>query len=103
MTRKIGESTEKPAGNRGKGRPKGSKNKTTATAKSIIEEAAEGLGGAGRLLAWAKENEANERVFWSSIFPKLMPLQVNGPGESGEHTVIAKITREIVAPSNSNG
>ena len=72
---KIGED-KKP--NNGRGRPKGALNKTTASAKAVIEEAANGLGGAHRLLAWAKEDPANEKAFWSSIYPKLLPLQVNG-------------------------
>jgi hypothetical protein len=83
---------------KGAGRPKGSKNKTTATAKSIIEAAAQGLGGAERLLAWAQEAPENERAFWTNIFPKLMPLQVNGPGDEGEH--IHKIVSEVVYPKD---
>ena len=66
------------------GRPKGSVNKTTAAAKAVIEQAAEGLGGASRLLAWAQEAPENERAFWATIYPKLLPLQVNGSGENGE-------------------
>jgi hypothetical protein len=73
------------AARKGAGRPKGSVNKTTATAKAIIEAAAEGLGGAERLLNWAKEAPENEKAFWTQVFPKLMPLQVNGPGDNGEH------------------
>jgi len=68
-------------GNAGKGRPKGSRNRTTSAAKAIIEDAVEGLGGADRLLAWVRESPENERVFWSSIFPKLLPLQVTGKDE----------------------
>jgi len=83
---------------KGAGRPKGSKNKTTATAKSIIEAAAQGLGGADRLLIWAQEAPENERAFWTNIFPKLMPLQVNGPGDEGEH--IHKIVSEVVYPKD---
>jgi hypothetical protein len=64
-------------GKRGPGRPKGVPNKTTATAKSIIENAADRLGGADRLVAWAKEAPENERAFWATIYPKLLPLQVN--------------------------
>lgn len=64
----------------GPGRPKGSVNKTTASAKEAIEFAAQGLGGAPRLTEWAKEAPENEKVFWSSIYPKLLPLQVTGPG-----------------------
>lgn len=69
---------------RGAGRPKGSVNKTTAAAKSVIEQAADGLGGASRLLAWAQEAPENERAFWATIYPKLLPLQVHGSGEGGE-------------------
>ena len=61
----------------GPGRPKGSLNKTTSLAKSVIAEAADRLGGTDRLVAWAKENASNERVFWGTIYPKLLPLQVN--------------------------
>ena len=60
------------------GRTKGTPNKMTQTAKEAIAIAAEQLGGANRLVAWAKENPLNERVFWGTIYPKLLPLQVTG-------------------------
>lgn len=72
--RKIGANR----GNAGKGRPKGATNKTTVQAKEAIALAAEGLGGAQRLMDWAKEDPKNETVFWSSIYTKLVPQQVNG-------------------------
>jgi hypothetical protein len=62
------------------GRAKGCPNKTTKTAKDAIAMAAEKLGGAARLVAWVKEDPVNERVFWGSIYPKLLPLQVTGDG-----------------------
>lgn len=65
-------------GNAGKGRPKGAVNKTTKAAKEAIAEAAEGLGGASRLIAWAREDEKNERVFWGTIYPKLIPVTLAG-------------------------
>ena len=67
-------------GTPGPGRRAGSLNKTTATAKEAIALAAEKLGGVDRLVAWAREDELNERAFWSSIYPKLLPLQVTGEG-----------------------
>lgn len=79
---------------KGAGRPKGSVNKTGAAAKAVIEEAAAELGGASRLLAWAQEDPANERAFWATIYPKLLPLQVNGPGKDGEHLVTFKTVYE---------
>lgn len=66
--------------NRGRGRPKGSVNKVTAEAKNVIAEAAAALGGKDRLVAWAKEAPENEKAFWSTVYPKLLPLQVTGEG-----------------------
>jgi len=68
----------------GAGRPKGSVNKTTAAAKAVIEEVGMGLGGAERMLSWVKEAPENEKAFWTTIYPKLLPLQVHGSGEAGE-------------------
>jgi hypothetical protein len=42
------------------------------------DEAAEKLGGCKRLVDWAKEDPKNEHAFWSSIYPKLIPLNVTG-------------------------
>ncbi len=60
------------------GRKKGSLNKTTKAAKDAIAAAAEALGGADRLTAWAQEDPQNERIFWGTIYPKLLPLQIAG-------------------------
>jgi hypothetical protein len=65
-------------GNAGLGRPKGALNKSTQAAKEVIAIAADRLGGPERLVAWAKENPANERAFWSGIYPRLLPVQVGG-------------------------
>jgi hypothetical protein len=63
---------------RGPGRPKGSQNKVGKAAKEVIAAAAEGLGGLDRLVEWAKSAPENERAFWATIYPKLLPLQVAG-------------------------
>jgi hypothetical protein len=60
------------------GKPKGATNKNTRTALDAIAFAAESLGGAERLVEWAKEDPNNEKVFWGTIYPKLLPLQVTG-------------------------
>lgn len=75
-------------GNAGKGRPKGAKNKTTKIALDAIALAAERLGGVDRLVEWVQEDEKNEHTFWGTIYPKLLPLQVNAE-VGGE--VIAKV------------
>lgn len=64
----------------GPGRPKGVPNKMTTAAKDAIAQAAEMLGGTNRLVTWAKLDEKNEYAFWTSIYPKLLPLQVTGEG-----------------------
>jgi hypothetical protein len=73
----------------GPGRPKGSLAKTTIAAKDAIALAADKLGGAERLVSWAQEDPANERVFWGNIYPKLLPLQVTGEG--GGPVTVAEI------------
>lgn len=80
------------AGNPGK--PRGAKNKTTLAAKEAIADAAEKLGGSKRLVAWAKEDPKNEQIFWGTIYPKLLPLQVSGEG--GGPIQVDEIRRVII-------
>lgn len=58
------------------GRKEGAVNKTTKAAKEIIQGAADALGGQKRMVEWAKEDPANERIFWGSIYPKMLPLDI---------------------------
>jgi hypothetical protein len=60
------------------GKPKGAISKTTKSAKEAIALAAEGLGGADRLIAWAQESPENERAFWVNVYPKLIPVTLAG-------------------------
>jgi hypothetical protein len=59
---------------RNKGRPLGSHNKLTRSAREAIEYCALQLGGGQRLYRWCKESKTNERTFWSSIYPRLLPI-----------------------------
>lgn len=34
------------------------------------------------MIEWAKADEKNESAFWTSIYPKLLPLQVSGDAEN---------------------
>jgi len=65
-----------------RGRPKGSVNKTTAEAKAVIAGAATALGGMERLVEWAKSDPQNEKAFWASVYPKLLPLTVAGDADN---------------------
>jgi hypothetical protein len=75
----------KAAGNRGKGRKPGIPNRVTRQAKEAIALAAEELGGVERLVAWARSDEKNEAVFWSSIYPRLIPVAVEGNVNAEHH------------------
>lgn len=80
---------------KGAGRPKGAVNKVTAAAKDAIADAAEQLGGVKRLVAWAKADPLNERAFWTTIYPKLIPVTLAGDKDNPLHTIT---TIELVAP-----
>ena len=83
LTKVVPASGNKKPPAAGKGRPKGSLNKTTQEAKTVIALVAAGLGGADRMLTWAQANPKNEATFWAAIYPKLLPLTVaNADGET---------------------
>jgi hypothetical protein len=86
---KIVEDRAKPP-RAGMGRPKGSLNKTTQSAKDAIAKAADELGGAERLVEWVKEDQKNEHSFWTTIYPKLLPLQVTGEGGGPVQVIIQR-------------
>lgn len=71
-----------------KGRPKGSPNRTTKSAKENIERVFGGLGGHVGMLEWVKADDANRRVFYGQVYPKLLPLQVRGDQDSPLRMVI---------------
>lgn len=79
------------------GRKKGVINKVTASAKEAISNAAAELGGTERLVAWVKEDPANERIFWGTVYPKLLPLQVSG---DSENPLISRIELVLVDTQN---
>lgn len=66
-------------GNAGKGRPKGSPNKTTAILKDAILEAATEAGG-GDLVEYLKSQAAANPGPFMALLGKVLPLQVTGEG-----------------------
>jgi hypothetical protein len=91
---KISSSVDsKTAGLNRSGRPKGAINKTTKVAKEAIAEAFEKMGGTPALVDWADKNDDNRKVFYSQIWPKIVPLQVGG--EEGNPVVTEIITRIV--------
>lgn len=83
----------------GAGRPPLAKNKIPMAAKAMIEEVAMGLGGAERMLEWVKEEPANEKAFWTAIYPKLLPLQVQGDPDA---PLLTGITVTLVQPERTD-
>lgn len=77
------------------GRLKGSVNKTTTLAKDALTYAFDKLGGQDALVAWANADPENRKIFYQTIWPKLLPLQVSGTGENGEH-LLSLIERRII-------
>jgi hypothetical protein len=81
------------------GRQKGTPNKTTGVAREAIALAADKLGGVDRLVAWAKEAPENERAFWATIYPKLIPVQLTGEGDGPLVVQIIKFNADDTATS----
>lgn len=86
MDPKIG----KNRGNAGKGRPKGSSNKTTAAVKDMILAALSKAGGEEYLLA---QSASNPTAFLTLV-GKVMPLQLTG--DPSNPVYVTKSTREII-------
>ena len=56
-----------------RGRPKGSRNKVTNEAKQAMLMAFDKIGGAERLAEWILADPANETLWWTRMWPKLLP------------------------------
>jgi hypothetical protein len=67
----------------GSGRKPGVQNVTSRNVREMIIEATRRIGGIERLIAWIQESERNELIWWSQIWPRLLPLQIRGPGPGG--------------------
>jgi hypothetical protein len=76
------------------GRVKGVPNKLTTDAKEVIAQVAANIGGVPRMTKWVRESPENERAFWTSIYTKLLPLQV--AGDKDNPLSIHRIERTIV-------
>lgn len=73
MTTRVVKAAGRKPPNAGKGRVKGVPNKVTASAKAMIEQALQKVGGVDYLARQAKLNP----TAFMSLVGKLLPLQVN--------------------------
>lgn len=92
-TTKVVQSTTKPP-NAGKGRKKGTPNKTTALLKEAILKAAElvgqdGMGKAG-LVGYCQSLAVNEPRAFAGLLGKVLPMQVTGEGDGPLQVVIKR-------------
>jgi hypothetical protein len=76
------------------GRKVGALNKHTTEIRWAIGEVARRVGGVDRLVAWVMESPENGRAFWTGIWPRLLPVRVEGSGERDEIELSAKIKPE---------
>ena len=82
---------KKPYQGRGKRGPA----KTTLAAKEAIAQAAEKLGGADGLYKWAKKSDENESMFWTRIYPRLLPVQLSGVGGGPVEFIVSSVDEQI--------
>jgi hypothetical protein len=72
--------------NAGKGRPKGSPNKLTKSARDAFALAFEQLGGARALGVWAEDN----RTEFYKLYARLIPVEHVGEGGTGPIATVVK-------------
>jgi len=76
------------------GRTSGTPNKLSSNAKDTVSQCAALMERNGKtLLAWVQEDKRNEYAFWTSIYPKLLPLQLSG---DSENPIQAKVIVEFI-------
>ena len=74
-----------------RGRPKGVPNRTTTLLKDAILKAAEKAGGKGGTVGYLTTQAKDNPVAFMGMLGKVLPLQVQGAGPSGEHVVVVRV------------
>jgi len=85
-------------GNRGKGRPKGTPNKTTALLKDAILKAATDVGengdGKDGLVGYLRIQAQAQPAAFMSLLGKVLPMQVTGEGGGAITVQVLRFTGE---------
>ena len=50
--------------------------------RAVISGAIDKLGGINRLVKWVNADKENERIFWSEMYMKMLPVSVNATGNA---------------------
>lgn len=82
----------------GAGRPPGAKNKLNLQAQEAIALVFEELGGPDALQAWVKADPANERLFYGTIYPKLIAQTVRHGGDPDGVPIKTRGVIDLVRP-----
>jgi hypothetical protein len=69
--------------------------KPVTAARDAIALAFEEVGGVSALAAWVEASEDNRKIFYATIYAKIIPLQ---PGGDAEDPVIHEIRRTFIRP-----
>lgn len=72
-------------------------NGVATIARDAVAHAFDEIGGVAALAEWVKANEDNRKIFYTSLYPKLIALR-QPPGETEKHEPIHEIRRIIVRP-----
>jgi hypothetical protein len=75
-------------------RPKGSRNKITDSARHVIFEVFDQIGGAQNMAVWAKENQTEFYRLWGKSIPQNIKAEVDG-------TITVEIVRFGANPATS--
>lgn len=94
----------KPAAppNAGKGRKKGSLNKTTALLKDALLQAADAAGGPSGMIGYLTIQATENPASFLPLLGKVLPLQIAGDAEN-PLKVVHRIERAIVRPPHRDG
>jgi hypothetical protein len=65
------------------GRKKGTSNKLSSTVKDNVIAVFDRLGGIEHMAEWASDNPTQ----FYNIYSKLLPIEMHGAGDDGEHKI----------------
>ena len=92
-SKQVAPATKRRPPSAGKGRPKGSQNKTTALLKDAILQAAEQAGGGSGLVGYLTAQAMANPGPFMSLLGKVLPMQIQGDPDA---PIVAVIERRIV-------